>query len=71
MQNFHAVIWKEDSLFVAKALELEVTSQGASEQEALKNLQEALELFFEDRSTWELLPVEQPKIKDLTLNIHA
>lgn len=47
MKKIHAITWKEDKLFVAKALEVEVASQGLNEKEALSNLKEALELYFE------------------------
>jgi len=43
-----AVISQEEDLYVARCLEVEVTSQGNSVEEALTNLQEALELYFED-----------------------
>ncbi len=48
--GYSALVWKEGSLFVAKAVELEVVSQGKSKTEALKNLEEALELYFEDNT---------------------
>lgn len=48
MKRFHSVVWKEDKLFVAKTLEMELASQGESPQEAVDNLKEALELYFED-----------------------
>ena len=48
MKQIHTIVWKEDNLYVAKALEVEVASQGKSQKQALKNLQEALELYFED-----------------------
>ena len=35
---------------MARCLEVEVTSQGESFDEALANLREALELYFEDQS---------------------
>jgi len=44
----NALAWKEGKLFVAKAVEVEVASQGGTAREALANLQEALELYFED-----------------------
>jgi predicted RNase H-like HicB family nuclease len=47
MKQIHTFVWKEGKFYVAKALEVEVASQGKSEKEALKNLQEALELYFE------------------------
>jgi len=44
---FTAAVWREDDLFVAQCLEVDVASQGGAEQEALANLAEALELHFE------------------------
>lgn len=35
---------------MARCLEVEVTSQGSSVEEALENLREALELYFEDEA---------------------
>lgn len=46
--GLHALIWQEEDLFVAKCVEVEVISQGKTEAKALKNLDEALDLFFED-----------------------
>lgn len=43
-----ALVWKEGNLYVAKTLNLELASQGKSQAEALKNLQEALDLLLED-----------------------
>ncbi|KKS33003.1 MAG: hypothetical protein UU93_C0003G0011 [Candidatus Amesbacteria bacterium GW2011_GWA2_42_12] len=46
--RMHALVWKEGKIFVAKCVEVEVASQGNSQSEALANLREALELYFED-----------------------
>ena len=46
-KSFTASIWQEDDWFVAQCLEVDVASQGKSEAEALANLSEALELYFE------------------------
>lgn len=43
---FSASIWKEDELYVAQCLEVDVASQGKTEAEALNNLSEALKLHF-------------------------
>ena len=40
----HTIVWKEEKLFVAKFLELELASQGKTKEEAVKNLKEALDL---------------------------
>ena len=71
MKQLHAITWKENKLFIARALELEVTSQGHSEKEALKNLQEALELYFESGDGSNIAQVEAPKIQNLSINFNA
>jgi predicted RNase H-like HicB family nuclease len=43
-----AAVTHERPWYVARCLEVEVTSQGESVEEALANLREALELYFED-----------------------
>ena len=43
-----AVIQQEENWYVAKCLENSIASQGKSLDEALTNLKEALELYFED-----------------------
>ncbi len=43
-----AAVTKEDRFYVARCLEVEVTSQGENLDEALANLKEALECYFED-----------------------
>ena len=67
MKQIHAVVWKEDQWYVAKALEVEVTSQGKTEKEGLENLKEALELYFEDQDDVELTNINNPKLQSLTI----
>ena len=43
-----AAITEEDGWYVARCLEVEVTSQGETIEAARANLAEALELYFED-----------------------
>lgn len=45
--QFTASIWREGDWFVAQCREVDVASQGETEEEALNNLKEALELHFE------------------------
>ncbi|OGF54887.1 MAG: hypothetical protein A2Z21_06375 [Candidatus Fraserbacteria bacterium RBG_16_55_9] len=47
-RKFNATVWQESKWFVAQCLDVDVASQGETEQEALKNLREALELHFEE-----------------------
>ena len=46
-QTFTASIWQEGNWFIAQCLEVDIASQGESEESALVNLAEALELYFE------------------------
>lgn len=46
-RHFAATVWREDRWYVAQCPEVGVASQGHSEDEALTNLREALELYFE------------------------
>lgn len=47
-RKISAVVWKEGSWYVAKPVNIEVASQGKTKKEALKNLQEAVDLLLED-----------------------
>lgn len=71
MKQIHSIVWKENDLYVAKALEVEVASQGESENEAIKNLEEALELYFEDNGDSEMISVKQPKLQEIPIQVHA
>ncbi len=51
-----AMITKEGELYVAQCLDVDVASQGATVDEALANLREALELRFEDEDVPEDVP---------------
>jgi predicted RNase H-like HicB family nuclease len=44
---FAASVWREGNWFVSQCLEVDIASQGETEEEALTNLKEALELHFE------------------------
>ncbi len=64
--RFTAAITHEGEWQVARCLEVEVASQGRAVEEALANLREALELYFED----EVLPerIEPPMIATIELS---
>lgn len=65
--NLKAAIWKEGKHYVSQCLNVDVASFGASKKEALKNLQEALELYFEDIETPKLTKVERPDVVSFRL----
>ena len=49
--NFKNIIWKEGRHYVAQCLNIDVATFGATKKEALVNLNEALELYFEGESS--------------------
>ncbi len=46
--KYNVIVQKEDNWYVAKCLDNSVASQGKTIEEAIKNLKEALELYYED-----------------------
>jgi predicted RNase H-like HicB family nuclease len=63
---FAATIWREGSWYVSQCLEIDVASQGQTEEEALDNLKEALELHFESpRAT------RPPKLRTIEVEVGA
>lgn len=69
--GINALVWREDDLFVAKAVEVLVASQGKTAKEALKNLEEALELYFEDEKVPadKISPLSSLRLEKLFPNI--
>ena len=65
--EFQAVVYKEGKYFVSQCLDIDVSSFGKTEKEALANLKEALELYFEDIDTKSIKHVEKPKLTKLSL----
>ena len=41
------VVWREDKYFVSRCINVEVSSFGETIEEAISNLKEAVELYFE------------------------
>jgi len=64
-----AAVTKEEKWYVARCLEVEVTSQGETMDEALASLREALELYFDDDTPIE--PFNSPIIAPLDVKIRA
>ena len=64
------VVWKERKYYVSQCLNVEVSSFGKTKKQALDNLDEALELYFEDVKVPKIVPVERPEIVSFQLK-HA
>jgi predicted RNase H-like HicB family nuclease len=46
-REINYIIWKEGKYFVSRCINVEVSSFGETIEEAINNLKEALELYFE------------------------
>lgn len=68
--NLKTLVWKEGKHYISRCLNVEVSSFGKTKKEALANLQEALELYFEDGPRSRVPTVERPEIIGLSLR-HA
>jgi predicted RNase H-like HicB family nuclease len=67
MMQLKNVVWKEGKYYVAQCLNVEVSSFGERKKEALKNLEEALSLYFEDNDNPDIHEVESPELETLTI----
>ena len=50
MKQMAYVVYREDEFMVAQCLNVDVSSFGASREEAITNLKEAVELYFENET---------------------
>lgn len=65
-RTFGAYLWKEDDLYLARCVEVNVASYGETEDEALSMLKEALELYLSSPSVGEL-----PTLKRVEVEVDA
>ena len=63
---FAATVWREGNWYVSQCLEVDVASQGATEEEALANLKEALELHFKPPQA-----TRPPKVRTIEVEVGA
>lgn len=59
---FTNIVWKEGKYYVAQCLNVEVSSFGNTYDEALTNLNEALDLYLEDAPRQSIQTIEMPSI---------
>ncbi len=47
MEPLRYETWQEDGAYIARCMDMDLASEGDTQEEAVANLQEALELYFE------------------------
>jgi predicted RNase H-like HicB family nuclease len=65
-RSFSATVWREGNCYFSQCLQVDVASQGESEEEALANLKEALELHFESPQA-----TRPPKVRTIEVEVGA
>jgi predicted RNase H-like HicB family nuclease len=57
MKSFKYIVYNEGDYYVSQCLNIDISSFGNTVQEAIDNLREAVELYFEDNDEMETMPV--------------
>lgn len=65
--NLKTIVWKEGKYYTSQCLNVEVSSFGKTKKEALKNLDEALGLYFEDAKNVKIQKIERAEVVPHTL----
>ena len=67
--DLKSVVWKEGRYYVSQCLDVDVSSFGKTKKEALKMLQEALELYFEDMPLPKKSEIKNPSLNSIKLQL--
>jgi predicted RNase H-like HicB family nuclease len=65
-RSFTASVSQEGDWYIAQCMQVDVASQGATEDEALENLRDALELHFTPP-----VATNTPRVRDIEVDIRA
>ncbi len=67
MRTIEVVLYREGAVWVAQALNVDVSSFGDTREEARSAIQEALELYFEDAPDAEVIEVADVVVESVSL----
>ena len=67
MRTIEVVLYREGAVWVAQALNVDVSSFGDTREEARSAIQEALELYFEDAQDAEVTEVADVEVESVSL----
>jgi len=69
MKSIKYTLWKEDKYYVAQCLNIDVSSFGETIDEAVANLMEAVELYFEDNDNSLYTQIDNVMIGECQINV--
>lgn len=67
MKNLKFVVYRDDTYYVSQCLNVDVSSFGDTIDEAIRNLREAVELYFEDGDA-DYHPIEEALLGEYAVN---
>lgn len=67
--NIKYVIYQEGEHYIAQCLNVDVSSFGGSITEAINNIKEAVELYYEDNNDIIFNPINLAVIGDMQINV--
>jgi len=70
-RRIEVIIYREDQYWVARALNVEVSSFGDSPERARAAIREALELFFEVEEDTDIREVGEPRLETVLSKLHS
>ncbi len=68
MKNIKYTVYKEGDHYVSQCLNVDISSFGCTIEEAVDNLTEALELYFDDNKNIVFFPIEMAMLGEKTIN---
>lgn len=70
MKALKYVVYKEGKFYVSQCLNVDISSFGETITDAVENLKEALELYFEDKNASKhLLTIEETMVGETYMNV--
>ena len=69
MKNIKYTVFKEGKYYVSRCLNVEVSSFGNTIDDAVNNLIEALELYFEDNDDYDFNEIDTVLIGEQNINV--
>jgi predicted RNase H-like HicB family nuclease len=69
MKTMKYTVWKEDKYYVAQCLNIDVSSFGETIDNAILNLMEAVELYFEDNDNSLYAQIDNVMIGECQINV--
>jgi len=66
--NLQNIVWKEGKYYVSQCLNVDISSFGKTKKEALINLGEAIDLYFEDSKMSKIQEVKGAELVSMAWN---